>query len=105
MGSFANRFSVVEQIRLGFIAQCNIEHSTDLLAESLRQGDGLNDEFIDAACKLRRAYRLRQSAMDPILLKESADLFKKAFSVNVSLREPLQRVAIAEQSYLPFWII
>lgn len=62
-------------------------------------------EQLEAAEKLRRAYRLKQTAELPEQLKEAMALFREAFKVTPALQEVLQWVAKAESSYLPFWIL
>lgn len=75
------------------------------LGAALADGENLSEKAIAAAGKLRRAYRLKQTAMAPVELTEAKELFQAAFAVNPALREPLQRVAAAEETYLPFWIL
>lgn len=99
--SFVYRFSAVEQARLGMAAMG--EHVRPLL-EALQECEELPPEALEAAATLRRAWRLQQTAATPAELQEVSQLFRKAFSVNPRLAEPLQCVGAAEASYLPFWI-
>mmetsp|Transcript_64229 Transcript_64229/g.112075 ORF Transcript_64229/g.112075 Transcript_64229/m.112075 type:complete len:470 (+) Transcript_64229:64-1473(+) len=100
--AFARSFSSEEWARLGMAT-----HAEDALKleAALQEGEKLSPEALEAARKLRRAYRLKQTAMDPLSLREAKELFQAAFSVNPALKEPLQRVAAAEDTYLPFWIL
>lgn len=100
--SFARRFSAEEQASLGMAP---LEEHAQALLRALEEGEALPDESLEAAGKLRRAYRLKQVAMDPRELQEATQLFREAFAVNPRLKEPLQCVAAAEDSYLPFWIL
>lgn len=58
-----------------------------------------------AARKLRRAYRLKQTAELPTELQEATALFREAFAANPDLKLPLQCVAKSESTYLPFWLL
>jgi len=100
--AFARRFSAEEQASLGMAP---LEEHAQELQRALEEGDGLSPEALEAAGKLRRAYRLKQIAMDPRELQEAGQLFREAFAVNPRLKEPLQCVGAAEDSYLPFWIL
>lgn len=101
---FARRFSAAAWALLGMAASAS-EPDLDPLLEALRAGEALAPELLEAAQRWRRAYRLKQTAIDPLQLKEAGDLFRAAFATNPALREVLQRVAAAEASYLPFWIL
>uniref|UniRef100_A0A7S1QS60 Phytanoyl-CoA dioxygenase n=1 Tax=Alexandrium catenella TaxID=2925 RepID=A0A7S1QS60_ALECA len=100
--SFARRFSAEEHAILGMAP---LEEQAKGLQEALEEGESLSPEALEAARKLRRAYRLKQIAMDPRELMEAKQLFQEAFAVNPRLKEPLQCVGAAEDSYLPFWIL
>lgn len=98
--AFARRFSPEEQLRLGMAC-----HDLPLLEKAIEAGELLSQEALEASAKLRRAYRLKQTAETPNELQEAMQLFKDAFAVNPELKEPLQRIAAAESSYLPFWLL
>lgn len=100
--SFGRRFSFQEQRWLGMAVS---DEEDPLLEEALAQGENLHPQALEAAKWLRRAYRLKQTAMEPSELKEASALFKAAFEVNPELKEPLRLVAAAEELYLPFWIL
>lgn len=100
--SFARSFSVEEWSRLGMAPR---QEDIPALEAALEEGESLSTEALEAAKHLRRAYRLKQTAMEPSELMEAKQLFQAAFSVNPALREPLQKVAAAEDTYLPFWIL
>jgi len=100
--SFARRFSPEEQARLGMAP---LEDHARQLQQALEEGEALSPEALEAARKLKRGYRLKQIAMAPNELQEAGQLFREAFGVNPRLKEPLQCVAAAEDSYLPFWIL
>jgi len=102
--AFAQRFSESEQVRMGMAASREPDDFKALRA-AVRESEALTAEQLEAAQQLRRAYRLKQTAMDPQGLQEARDLFRMAFGVHPALREPLQKVAAAEDSYLPFWIL
>ncbi|CAL1153501.1 unnamed protein product [Cladocopium goreaui] len=89
--AFAERFSTLEQIRLGMSAP----HS-DGLTLAFSAAAALVPEQLEAAEKLRRAYRLKQTAELPEQLKEAMALFREAFKVTPALQEVLQWVAKAE---------
>mmetsp|Transcript_2421 Transcript_2421/g.5615 ORF Transcript_2421/g.5615 Transcript_2421/m.5615 type:complete len:410 (-) Transcript_2421:35-1264(-) len=99
---FAQRFSVEEQAWLGMAP---LQEHLPLLQQALEEGEALSPEALEAAQKLRRAYRLKQTAVVPSELQEAGQLFRDAFAVNPRLKEPLQCVVAAEDSYLPFWIL
>jgi len=99
---FARRFTVEEQTRLGMASSLQ---DREELEQALKEGESLSEQAREAAAWLRRAYRLKQTAMTPNELMEARTLFQKAFAVNSRLKEPMQRVAAAENSYLPFWIL
>ncbi|CAK9059270.1 unnamed protein product [Durusdinium trenchii] len=99
--SFAQRYTAAEQLRLGMTT----EDTTLTLETAVKEGENLSEEQREAAQKLKRAYRLKQSAELPDELKEAVQLFREAFEVNPELREVLQQIGRAESSYLPFWII
>lgn len=101
--AFARRFSVEEQVWLG-MAESEATHDVTSLADALAIGTALSEEQLEAARQLRRAYRLKQTAILPEELKEAAELFRSAFAANPALKEPMRSVAAAEGSYLPFWI-
>lgn len=99
---FARSFSAEELARLGMSAR---SEDVPALEAALQEGENLSQDALEAAQKLRRAYRLKQTAVMPNELIEAKQLFQAAFAANPALREPLQRVAAAEDTYLPFWIL
>lgn len=98
--AFVERFSTLEQIRLGMCTA-----NSDGLTLALSAAAALVPEQLEAAAKLRRAYRLKQTAELPEQLKEAMALFREAVQVTPELQEVLQWMAKAESSYLPFWIL
>ena len=76
-----------------------------LLHQAIDEGLRLAPEHLEAARKLRHAYRLKQTACDPSELLKCKGLFQEAFAANADLRQPLSRIGAAEESYLPFWIL
>lgn len=99
---FARRFSPAEWALLGMLAP---DGGPAQLVEAVADGEALSERLLQAARDLRRAYRLKQTAIEPLQLKEAAELFRSAFATSPALREPLAKVAAAEANYLPFWIL
>ena len=100
--AFASGFSPEEQARLGMASAAE---DAQPLEQAIAEGAALTQEALEAVLKLRRAYRLKQSAIEPSELQEAGRLFREAFAANPELKAPLQRVGQAEDSYLPFWIL
>lgn len=106
--SFARRFAPAEQLRLGMaMADGDGDGSFGIAAlqEAISMGEKLSSEALEAARKLRRAYRLKQTAELPTELQEATALFREAFAANPDLKLPLQCVAKSESTYLPFWLL
>lgn len=99
---FVLRFSDEERGRLGMAV---LGDDVPLLHQAIDEGLRLAPEHLEAARKLRHAYRLKQTACDPSELLKCKGLFQEAFAANADLRQPLSRIGAAEESYLPFWIL
>ncbi|CAE7209854.1 unnamed protein product [Symbiodinium necroappetens] len=85
--SFARRFAPAEQLRVGMaMADGDGDGSFGIAAlqEAISMGEKLSSEALEAARKLRRAYRLKQTAELPTELQEnvSVDVCERHLSVS-----------------------